>query len=217
MGQTRRVTTTATIALCVAGVCAGANWWSRWVGNRRVEIITKPATLVALIAVALSIEPVEPAVRAWFVAGLVLSLVGDVVLLGDDAWFVAGLGAFLAGHLAYIAGFVVAPSWRWGYLALAALPVAALVATAGRRIIAGAAARDSRLAGPVVAYLVIISAMLLAAAAAGNAWAVIGAALFVVSDTILGWNRFVGPSALAAPAIMITYHLAQAALVISLV
>jgi uncharacterized membrane protein YhhN len=95
--------------------------------------------------------------------------------------------------------------------------VALLVATAGRRIVAGARSADQRLVGPVVAYLTVISAMLVAAAAAGNGWAVIGAALFVVSDTILGWNRFVRSSPPLAPAIMITYHLAQAALVVSLV
>lgn len=211
------MTTAAVIALVVAGVFASANWWSRWSGDRRVELVTKPATLVALIGVASLLDPGEPTVRAWFVAALVLSLAGDVFLLGDDRWFVAGLASFLAGHVAYIAGFVAAPAWRWWAAGIALVPVAVVVATAGRRIVAGARSTDARLVGPVVAYLAVISAMLVAAAAAGNAWAVIGAALFVVSDTILGWNRFVHSSPALAPAIMIIYHLAQAALVVSLV
>jgi len=211
------MTTATVIALVVAGLLAGANWWSRWAEDRRVEVVTKPATLVALIGVALLVDPVDPSVRAWFVAALVLSLAGDVFLLGDERWFVPGLAAFLAGHLAYIGGFVAAPTWRWWAAGAALVPVAVVVATAGRRIVDGARSTDARLAGPVIAYLAVISAMLVAAAAAGNGWAVVGAALFVVSDTILGWNRFVRSSPVLAPAIMITYHLAQAALVVSLV
>jgi uncharacterized membrane protein YhhN len=211
------MTTAAGLLYAVTALFAGANWWSRWSDDRRVEIITKPATLVALIGVALLIDPVDPTVRGWFVAALVLSLAGDVFLLGDDRWFVPGLASFLAGHVAYIGGFVAGPTWRWWAAVVALVPVALLVATAGRRIVAGARSADQRLVGPVVAYLTVISAMLVAAAAAGNGWAVIGAALFVVSDTILGWNRFVRSSPPLAPAIMITYHLAQAALVVSLV
>lgn len=211
------MTTAALIALVMAGVFAAANWWSRWSGDRRVEVVTKPATLVALVGVALLVDPMDPSVRAWFVAALVLSLAGDVFLLGDDRWFVPGLASFLVGHGAYIGGFVAAPTWRWWAAGVALVPVAIVVATAGRRIVAGARSADERLVGPVAAYLTVISAMLIAAAAAGNAWAVIGATLFVVSDTILGWNRFVHASPSLAPAIMITYHLAQAALVVSLV
>ena len=43
-----------------------------------------------------------------------------------------------------------------------------------------------------------------------------GALLFYVSDATLGWNRFVAPSRGAQVAVMVTYHLAQAGLVLSL-
>lgn len=210
----------AWVALGVAGIAAVANWWSRWRVHRPTERWSKPLTLVALIGVAIAIEPADPAVRWWFVAALVLSLAGDVFLLGDDRWFVAGLAAFLAGHVAYVVGFAVAGFdvvARWWLIGVAAAGVAAVVVLAGRRIVAGAAARDPALRAPVVAYLTVISVMLLAAAGAGNAWAVAGAALFVASDTILGWRQFVASRPWMPPAIMITYHLAQAALVASLV
>lgn len=45
------------------------------------------------------------------VAGLCLSLVGDVALLERVDQFVAGLGAVLAAHLFFIAAFVSAFSW----------------------------------------------------------------------------------------------------------
>jgi uncharacterized membrane protein YhhN len=210
----------AWVALGVAGIAALANWWSRWREHRPTELWSKPLTLVALIVVALAIEPADPAVRWWFVAALVLSLAGDVFLLGGDRWFVAGLAAFLAGHLAYTGGFAVAGfdiAERWWLIAIAATAVVLLVAVVGRRIVAGAARRDRALRAPVVAYLAVISVMLLAAAGAGNAWAIAGAALFVASDTVLGWRQFVAPRPWMPPAIMVTYHLAQAGLVLSLV
>lgn len=210
---------TAWILLGMATVAAVANWWSRWRAHRPTELWSKPLTLVALIGVALALEPADPTVRWWFVAALMLSLAGDVFLLGDDRWFVAGLVAFLAGHLAYTGGFVVAgfdAAERWCLLAVAAAAVVVVVVLAGRRIVAGAARRDGSLRAPVVAYLTVISVMLLAAAGAGNAWAVAGAALFVASDTVLGWRQFVVPRPWMAPAIMVTYHVAQAGLVVSL-
>ena len=214
------MTAVAWVLLGVAAAAALANWWSRWRDHRPTELMTKPLTMVALIGVAIALEPADPAVRWWFVAALALSLAGDVFLLGDDRWFVAGLAAFLAGHLAYTGGFAVAAlddGWRWWPVAIAVVAVALLVIVIGRRIVSGAARRDRALRIPVVAYLTVISVMLLAAAGAGNAWAIAGATLFVVSDSILGWRQFVAPRPWMAPAVMVTYHLAQAGLVISLV
>jgi uncharacterized membrane protein YhhN len=59
--------------------------------------------------------------------------------------------------------------------------------------------------------------MLATALATGNVVAAAGAALFVASDTMIAWNRFVRPLPMADVGIMVTYHLGQAALVLSLV
>ncbi len=197
-------------------VAAGANWWSRFGEQRRVELWSKPLALAALIGVAATIEPFDDAVRAWFVLGLVLSLAGDVFLLDGDRWFVAGLGSFLLAHVAYTVGFVVAPDWWWTAALIAAVPVAVLGATLGRRIVTGAAGSSTVLGPAVVAYLLAISTMFVAAAATGNPWAIAGAGLFVVSDTVLGWRRFVAEEGWMGPTVMITYHLGQAGLVASL-
>ena len=42
-------------------------------------------------------------------------------------------------------------------------------------------------------YIVVISVMLATALATGNVLAGVGAVLFVVSDTMIAWNRFVRP------------------------
>jgi uncharacterized membrane protein YhhN len=209
--------TSATAAwLIAAAASAFANWWSRWSHHRPTELWSKPLTLVAMIGAALAVDPADPAVRAAFVAGLVLSLAGDVFLLGDDRWFVPGLAAFLAGHIAYVVGFAFAEPWRWWAFALAWVGLVALAATIGRRVVAGAAARRAALRVPVASYLGVISLMVAAAAAAGNGWALAGALLFLTSDTVLGWRQFVNQRSWMPLAIMVTYHLAQAGLVISL-
>jgi uncharacterized membrane protein YhhN len=203
-------------ALVVAALLAAGDWMARGRQLRRLEYICKPATVVALIVLALALSPAPDAGarRWWFVAALAFSLVGDVLLMLPQDLFVAGLGAFLVGHLCYLAGF-----WAHGpgglALAVAAVIVVAAVAPVGFRILK-ALGRERPLQVPVAAYMVVISAMLATALATGNVVAGVGAALFVSSDTMIAWNRFVRPFGAADVAIMVTYHLGQAALVLSL-
>lgn len=210
------MTTVAVVALVVFAAVALANWWSRIADDRRTELWSKPLSLVALIAVALALDPADPTVRAWFVGGLVLSLLGDVLLL-DDRRFVGGLVAFLLGHVAYVVGFLLAEPWRWWAAAIGLAAAGVLIGAVGRRIVAAAKRGDRALGGAVVAYLLVISTMAVTAAGAGNGWAVAGAGLFVVSDTILGWRKFVGELPWMSPAVMAGYHLGQLGLVLSLV
>jgi uncharacterized membrane protein YhhN len=84
-----------------------------------------------------------------------------------------------------------------------------------RRIL-GALRGRRELAMPVGLYIVVISVMLATALATGNVLAGVGAALFVSSDTMIAWNRFVRPFRGADIGIMVTYHLGQAGLVLSL-
>jgi uncharacterized membrane protein YhhN len=200
----------------VAAVAAVANWWSRVADHRPTELWSKPAALAALVGVALTVDATDPTVRAWFVVGLVLSLLGDVLLL-DDRRFVAGLAAFLLGHVAYVVGFLAAEPWRWWGAGLGLAVAVVLVAVVGRRIVAGARGEDARLGTAVTVYLLVISTMAVTAAGAGNGWAIVGAGLFVASDAILGWRKFVGEKPWMGPAVMVTYHLGQAGLVASLV
>jgi uncharacterized membrane protein YhhN len=69
---------------------------------------------------------------------------------------------------------------------------------------------------PVVAYLVVISAMVVTSWGTAIAFAVVGATLFYVSDATLAWNRFVRPIRYGDLYVMVTYHLGQAGLVLAL-
>ena len=69
---------------------------------------------------------------------------------------------------------------------------------------------------PVLAYFVAIVTMLTGAIASGNAPAIAGAGLFLTSDSLIAEQRFVTPRRWTPVAIMVTYHLALAGLVLSL-
>ena len=83
-------------------VAAVADWIAVHLGNKTLEYVAKPATLVALIGAAAALDVDDPAVKAWFLAALVLCLIGDVFLMLPQDLFVFGLASFLLGHIAYI-------------------------------------------------------------------------------------------------------------------
>ena len=65
----------------------------------------------------------------------------------------------------------------------------------------------------VTVYMVVIGVMAGSAIAAGLPIAIAGALLFMLSDSMIAWNRFVAPFAGARLAIIVTYHVGQALLV----
>lgn len=207
----------AWIFASVFAVAASANWWSRLSdARRRTELWSKPLALIALIGVAVALDPAVELVRAWFVIALVCSLAGDVFLLFGDRHFVTGLVSFLLAHLAYTLGFVAVGTWSWPAFMVGLAMVTVLAAAVGVRIVAAARRKDRSLGPAVAAYLAVISVMFCAAMATGSTWAILGAAVFVASDAVLGWRQFVGQAAWMPVIVMVTYHLGQAGLVASL-
>lgn len=202
-------------AWALAAITAGfaiTDWFGVITSRKAVRYVAKPATLMALIGVALALDPVDSTVRAWMVAGLVFSLGGDVFLMFERR-FVAGLVSFLIGHILYVVGLSLAPTSSAG-LVIGLAVVLVIAATVGRSIVnAVRGGPQAALTMPVVAYIAVISAMVVAAFGTTAATAIIGALLFYASDAILAWNRFVRPLPHGGLAVMVTYHLAQAGLV----
>jgi uncharacterized membrane protein YhhN len=191
------------------------DWVAVAQGNKLVEYVCKLAVMVALVGVAVALHPAHADRRVWFVAALVLSLLGDVFLMLPTDLFVAGLASFLLAHIAYVVGFRIdgASAAAW---AVAAVCVLAVDAVVGRPVLTAVRRRHPDLMVPVVAYMLVISAMVSAAVATAVALAVAGAVLFFVSDTLIAWNRFVGSRAWMPLAIIVTYHVGQTGLVLSL-
>jgi len=185
-------------------------------GRRHVEYVAKPLTMIGLIGVALALDPQYSDMRAAFVIALACSLVGDVFLMLPGDRFVAGLAAFLAAHLAYAAGFLLGPG-SVGGLAIGALITAAVAIPLGVHLVRAVRREAPAVVTPVMAYIVVISVMVACATGLGNAWAIVGAWLFFASDALIGETRFVRPIRHGDLAVIVTYHVGQALLVVSLV
>lgn len=210
------MSTGAFLLLAMALVAAVIDWIAVWDKDPRLEYLCKPLVPVLLIGVALALDVESEPMRTWFVAALVFSLAGDVFLmLKERDLFVLGLASFLIAHLAYVAGFLVAGVEP--VRLLAGLVVAgAAVALVGTQIVRTAQEREPELVVPVIAYVGVISLMLVVAIGSGDASGTLGALLFYLSDALIGWTRFVKDYKWAPLAIIVTYHLAQTALVMAL-
>lgn len=200
--------------LASAMAVAACDWVAVAQRRRALKYVCKPAVPALLIAAALALEPSSEAQRAWFATALALSLAGDVFLMLPRDLFIAGLASFLLAHLAYVAGFRAA-GVPGGALALAALVSAAAVLPLAARLLPAARRREPGVERAVGLYIAAIWAMV-AHAAAASPGAGLGGALFMASDALIAWNRFVRQLAWAPVAIIVTYHLAQGLLVYTL-
>ncbi len=114
-------------------------------------------------------------------------------------------------------GFWIAGVSLFAFLVGVVLVAVALVVL-GRRIVAGVAdGPDPGLVVPVAAYMLVISVMVASAVGTLDALAIVGACLFYTSDALIAWTRFVHDFRHGRLAVMVTYHLAQFGLVLSLV
>ncbi|HEY7917119.1 MAG TPA: lysoplasmalogenase [Acidimicrobiales bacterium] len=214
--------------MAVAAVAAVADWVAVGTSRRRLEYGAKPAVLAALVAAAAAIPADQIDLvdrRWWFVAALVCCLAGDALLMLPRDRFIPGLAAFLVGHGLFIVGLLQAPappgnppfSFSATGLAVAAAVVVAVVAWPGSILIRSLArGGQPALMGPVCLYMAAIATMAVLAANVGIVAAAVGAGLFLLSDTLLGLDRFVRPIRQGTLAVHVTYHLAQGLLVLSL-
>lgn len=185
-------------------------------GRRRQVYLCKPLTTVLILLGAL-MAPGDAPYRWLIVAGLLFSLAGDVFLMLPRDRFREGLVSFAIAHLLYIAAF--ATGWDWSTVPPAAWLVL-LALWAGFSAVLLPGARGLRL--PVAVYGAVL--LLMAGAALGRAdalggaawWAAAGAALFVISDAVIGLNKFVRPFRAAQAIILGTYFPAQALIVLSI-
>lgn len=201
------------VVLLAAGAIAGALLGGPWLW---LHYLCKPMTTAMILVMAARAAPV-PSVgyRRAVVAGMLFSLAGDVFLMLPQDLFVPGLVSFLLAHLCFIVAFFPGATWP-----------ARLGATAAYAVIAGANLAlllpkvPPPLHVPVLAYVCVLVVM--AAFAAARAWAVrhdlslakparaaaIGGVLFVLSDSLLAWDRFGDGVPLAPLLVLVSYYLA---------
>jgi uncharacterized membrane protein YhhN len=175
--------------------------------NELLQFIFKPLTLSAIILlVFLSSSSPMTFYQKAILAGLFLSLIGDIFLIRQDQYFVPGLVSFLLGHLCYITAFWTTPNLpsMIFYLIYIIFFLAILWKNLGGLKI------------PVVVYsliLAIMSWMALSRAIAHpdhhTFHALLGSVVFIISDSLLAFNKFKNSFRLAHLWILATYFLAQ--------
>ena len=172
-------------------------------------LLTKPVPVLALLG-WLHSGPVSP-YRHWISIGLGFSLLGDILLAWPQDLFVFGLGAFLFAHLAYLRAYLL----DCRRPALLPLVLALLAGVSLFSVMATKGLGDLLI--PVGVYALAISAMLWRAlarlgthVAKHSAWlAAAGAVAFVVSDSLIGIDRFVHPFSAAPYLIILSYWIGQ--------
>jgi uncharacterized membrane protein YhhN len=199
-------------AVAIAAAVGVAHIGARHLGASRVAGALKPLPVALVAALACVAAPVDARYRTLVVAGLVLSMAGDVSLLSPRG-FRAGLASFLLAHLCYIAAF--AGHGAGDAPALVLLVPFVLLGAAILRVL-WPGLRQER--GPVVAYVVVIVVMgwraAVRAASPDVPWpsgplALAGALLFMTSDSLLAFGRFRRTFAAGDAAVMTTYYAAQ--------
>ncbi|MGF1699808.1 lysoplasmalogenase [Photobacterium makurazakiensis] len=176
----------------------------------------KPFTMLLLLIVAWHAE-FEGLYHSALIAGLILSLFGDIFLMLPKDRFIPGLISFLFAHIAYSVGF-------WSQLdggMVWWLP--AMLAAAGVIVFLLLLPSLGKMILPVAVYIAVIVQM---GWAAGEYWltsgttaallAFCGALIFMVSDICLAINRFRGPFKSATVLVMGSYFAAQSLFVASL-
>lgn len=164
-----------------------------WLGHRPLAIVTKPLSSGIFVASGAMFLPRPDTAAAALMCGLVLSFLGDVLLIprGRSATFALGLGSFLAAHIAYGIAFTLR-GLAWPGAAAAATFLVAVGVPLARWLLPHV---RGALRGPVMAYIVVITAMVVLAAGAVAAGApsalLVGAVVFYVSDLCVARERFV--------------------------
>jgi alkenylglycerophosphocholine hydrolase len=178
--------------LSVVGLIAAAIYIvAMWINLPVVEFVTKGIPLLCLIIWLYKLP--RDGFANLIMAGLIVSLVADLVMQWNSSLFVPGLLIFLVAQIVYIVAFV-SMSKRGSWVRMIPFVVWGLIAF----LILNPYLGDLLL--PVAVYLVAIVIMMWRAAALVGAHgrletyelaALVGALAFGLSDTLLAFNHFI--------------------------
>lgn len=143
-----------------------------------------------------------------FFIGLVFSAIGDFILDFDRAnGFVFGLGAFLIAHLFYLTSLWPIAKEKiffvLGYLIYGGIILSLIIPGLGKLLV------------PVVIYMSVLLLMggVTLLSTKSNCWLILGGLFFVISDSIIGIDKFYYSLPSSHFVIMVTYYFAQFSLV----
>jgi uncharacterized membrane protein YhhN len=201
-------------AVSAAWVVRSRPWFSTWQGFPNTA-----STTLLFLAGAAGATRVPSRYKWSIVAGLGCSAVGDAFLMVQGGYFAAGLASFLVAHLCYLWAFThhsrlaerKLPFLIWSVWGIVLVPLLWPGVPGLLRV-------------PVVLYAAAL--LVMAAQAASRAasrrdtaaiLAAVGAALFVVSDSVLAFQRFCHRLEWGRVLVLGTYFAAQGGIALSVV
>ena len=192
-----------------------------------IQKITKPVVMVLLLA-WFSLKGGWSGANLPFALGLIFSLIGDSLLLWQQRFFLPGLLSFMCAHICYIIGFnlslPVFNLWTVIFIVLVAMLWLRAYQAIRRQMDQSPKNKPMRL--PVMIYMVIISLMILSALFCltkadwtfNSALLVsLGGGMFMISDFLLALQHFGRPIVKGHVMVMMTYHMAQLAIIAGVV
>jgi uncharacterized membrane protein YhhN len=191
--------------------------WADDNGQRLLVYLFKPLTMIFIILIALrGSEPATPFYKYGILIGLGCSLAGDIFMMPPRKRFIKGLVSFLITHIFYIAAFLTGIELSFSFWPL--LPLLFYTAV----MIAILFPRLEKMKIPVIIYMLVIITMARTAIEryiqiqnAKALAALIGAVLFVISDSSLAINRFVQKYKSGQALTLSTYFAAQLLIALS--
>lgn len=194
-------------------IAAAVNIYAAYTANETLNYYSKPILMPLLLAFLYNSTKGNVTGKTLLLAAaLLFSWGGDIALMNPAEYFLLGVGLFFCAQLCYIWLFKNAVS-QPGRLRLFPL---ALIIVYGIFILMQILPHAGNLTIPVSIYAISLLGMAYFAAyrhkVANNEsfqQVLSGAVLFVVSDSLLAYNKFVEPVPNASVWIMATYILAQ--------
>jgi uncharacterized membrane protein YhhN len=181
--------------------------------NQVSKVMLMPFLIVAVLSARAQMK-----YWALILGALAFSWVGDIVLISEDeSFFLYGLGAFFIAHIFYIVAFrkcrddnhEIPMMKRYPFLAI-------VIGVGGAAIFFKVKDGLESLELPVLFYTLVIVIMAVQAlnrhkktTARSFELVMLGALLFMVSDSIIALNRFNATIEYSSVWIMLTYCLAQ--------
>jgi len=182
--------------------------YSQYSGNLDLYNYLKGLTTILIVLVPILFLKTSSKYKNLIIFGLLFCLIGDIFLL-DDAYFIAGLASFLIGHLIFTYALFNLKGFQKKYGIFSVLLLIGLAYFMYLRPSLG------EITIPVGIYILVIvlmnwQAISLYAIEKNKTFFIIsiGAILFLISDSILAYDKFKEPFSLAGILILSTYWLA---------
>ncbi len=181
-----------------------------------LRFFSKPLICISLIFILYKETGLKKNIEKLVAVGLFFGCLGDIFLMLNENMFVAGLASFLIGHILYVIAFSKQTSAKALSKHKSYILIAGILASFSYYLYNILQPSLGPLKIPVILYIIVIAAMAFFAYTRRYQTntlsfiiCLIGALLFIFSDSILALNKFVAYLANSGLYIMSSYILAQ--------